>query len=83
MIYESGIDVVVVNYRTPQLIKKFVDSYLFQSFKDTELIIVDVDPTEETEYELREILSRYTQLEFQYWPIYINCGYSRSMQLCF
>lgn len=74
--YESGIDVVVTNYRTPDDLKGFVDSYLFQESKvDSELIIVDVDPTEQGYEDVCNMLSKY-DFEFQYWPVMHNCGYS-------
>lgn len=74
--YEPGLDVVVVNYRTPNLVKDFVDSYLYQTSDiPTDLIVVDVDPTEDSEYALRDVLSQYN-FQYQYWPIHNNCGYS-------
>lgn len=75
--YQKGLDVVVVNYRTPHLLKNFVDSYFFQSSSvETELVIVDVDPTEESYEECREFLTKYDEV-FQYWPMMNdNCGYS-------
>lgn len=75
--YDPGMDVVVVNYRTPELLKDFIDSYRFQGSKvDTELIVVDVDPTEAVQEQVSEILSHHRDLQIQYWPIDWNCGYS-------
>jgi GT2 family glycosyltransferase len=74
--YDQGIDVVVVNYRTPNLVKDFVDSYLFQTSKvPSSLIVVDVDPTEDSYEEIKNIMSSY-DFEYQFWPIDYNCGYS-------
>lgn len=74
--YQPGIDVVVVNYKTPQLLKNFVDSYNFQSSKvDTDLTIIDVDPGEEYYDETRQILTKY-DFPFGYWSMDYNCGYS-------
>lgn len=76
MVYENGISVAVVNYRTPHDLKNFVDSYVFQESEvDSDLIVIDVDPTEESYDESKEILSKY-DFQFQYWPIMHNCGYS-------
>lgn len=74
--YDNGLCVVVVNYRTPHDLKNFIDSYVFQqSTVDSELIVVDVDPTEESYEQSREVLTKYN-FPFQYWPIMHNCGYS-------
>lgn len=70
----EGISVIVTNYRTPYLIKEFVDSYTFQKCDvPTELIVIDVHPTEETTEEMANILKG---VDSQYWPIDYNCGYS-------
>lgn len=75
----EGISVIVVNYRTPRLLENFVDSYYAQSSKvPTELIIIDVDVTESSLEESKQILSKYRDQGhvFQYWPMFHNCGYS-------
>ena len=75
--YDTGIDVVVVNYNTPKLLKDFIDSYRFQtSLVETELIVIDVDPTEETSEEVSQILSNHRDIPVQYWAMDWNCGYS-------
>lgn len=71
-----SVDVVVVNYRTPDLLIKFVESYRFQSSKvDSELIIVDVDPTPDGEDQVKQYLSKL-DFKFQYWFLDYNAGYS-------
>ena len=76
--YEPGVSCVVVNYRTPRDLGEFVDSYVFQeSAIDSELIIIDVDPTEQSYEESRNILSRHN-FGFQYWPFQENVGYGRA-----
>lgn len=75
---DIDVSVVVVNYRTPRDLKRFVDSYMWQSSDvSSELIIVDVDPTTDMQYEAREFLSKY-DFEFQYWPFDYNCGYGKA-----
>jgi GT2 family glycosyltransferase len=76
-IHESGIDVVVTNYRTPADLKKFVAAYLFQkSTVPTTLTVVDVDPSEDQYDEVKDYLANL-DIELQYWPIMgYNCGYS-------
>lgn len=74
----SAIDVVVVNYRTPELLKKFIDSYQFQdeqSVLATELTVIDVDPTTDNYEAVSEYMSKYP-FQINYWPIFYNCGYS-------
>lgn len=74
--YDSGISVAVVNYRTPHDLQTFMDSYAFQDSEvDSDLIVIDVDPTEESYEQSRDVLTRY-DFEFQYWPVMHNCGYS-------
>lgn len=74
--YEPGISVVVVNYNTPRLLSDFLDSYTFSGHKvDTELIIMDVDPTEFTQDAVAVILGELN-IEYQYWHIPYNAGYS-------
>lgn len=74
--YEPGIDVVVTNYRTPKLLRDFIESYSFQDAIESDLIIVDVDPTPETADEVAQILVPYRGKNFQYWAMDWNCGYS-------
>lgn len=74
--YAAGIDVVVVNYNTPDDLKTFVDAYLFQSsVVDSELLVVDVDPTEENYEKTKDYLADLN-VPLQYWPMSYNCGYS-------
>lgn len=74
--YAEGLDVVVVNYRTPELLHKFCDSYAFQESEvETELLVVDVDPDDKTDDAVRSFLPAYDFL-VQYWPISFNCGYA-------
>lgn len=75
--YDPGLDVVVTNYNTPALLRDFIESYRFQTSKvETELIVVDVDPTEATGEAVSQILSKHRDIPVQYWPIDWNCGYS-------
>lgn len=46
----NGIDVVVVNYRTPGDLKEFCDSYQEYKMKDSRLFICNVDPLFEDEH---------------------------------
>ena len=49
--------VIVVNYRTPAALQRFVDSYVETAPEDAELIVVDVDP--EIPFGLKEIPGDY------------------------
>ena len=67
---------VVVNYRTPADLNSFMDSWHHANFgMDSELVVMDVDPTEESEYEAREFLSKY-DFPFIYYKLDTNVGYS-------
>lgn len=75
--YAPGIDVVVVNYNTPDDLQSFVNSYLFQSSDvETSLYIIDVDPSEDTYDKVTERLAELKIHDLCYWPISYNCGYS-------
>jgi GT2 family glycosyltransferase len=67
----TDLSVIVVNYRTPDLLTAFVESYhkYLYNYTETELIIVDVDPLESQGH------LAYWDDE-QYYEIAYNCGYA-------
>jgi len=68
---------VVVNYHTPDDLHRFVNSWLMQDLEETELFIVDVQPTDTESRETSDWLGPMMQLyNIQYWPMDYNCGYS-------
>lgn len=74
--YEPGLDVVVVNYRTENDLFRFIDSYKFQSSQvKSNLIIIDVDAID------NDYQDRIAALDIpgmQYWPTDGNTGYARA-----
>lgn len=79
VVFDKGISVVVVNYRTPELLKDFVDAFYTQSsIVPTELIIIDVGMTGELLDQSKEILTFYRDKGkiFHYWPFFYNSGYA-------
>lgn len=72
----SKLGLCVVNYRTPDDLRKFMDSFAAQaSYATSELVVIDVDPTEELEYYAREFLTQY-DFPYIYYPTDTNVGYS-------
>lgn len=68
---------VVVNYHTPDDLHKYVVSWCSQSFEDTELLIIDVDPTHKEASDVAEWLAPLMgPYDIAYWPMDYNCGYS-------
>lgn len=75
--YQEGLDVVVVNYRTPDLLKDFLDSYRFQtSTVPTSLWVIDVAPLPEHRDQVAMMLRDFD--EVNYWGMETNVGYSRA-----
>lgn len=67
----------VVNYHTPDDLHKFVQSWLCQAMRTTELIVIDVEPTEAESTAVAEWLAPLMGDNLiQYWPMDYNCGYS-------
>ena len=74
--FDEGLDIVVVNYKTPDDLEKFLNSYQFQSSRvPSEVFVMDVNPSEDGQYQIREYLSGCS-FQFSYWPIDYNCGYA-------
>lgn len=66
-----SLDVVVVNYRTTELLNKFVKSYEDHKFAGCELFVVDVDPLEVWE----------PTADCTYLPLTSNTGYGYACNL--
>ena len=62
-----ALDVVVTNYRTPDMLREFIASYEEHKFKGCTLTIVDVDPMAMTSY------GDYMQFNSRE-----NCGYGEA-----
>jgi len=79
-VYGPGVDVVVVNYKTPRDLEKFIASYVFQQEVEpnvaTELVVVDVDADEYDIETAAQLFQKYDVQGYQYWPMTGNCGYS-------
>lgn len=68
-----GVDLVVVSYKTDQLLQEFIDSYYgFLPSTTSTLTVVDVD-TKGSE--------RFWDKEFDYVPVDSNCGYNLACNL--
>ena len=72
-----AVDVVVVNYRTPDLLADFIDSYERSAFEGCTLTVVDVTPVSESETAL--VMERDSVDSYIYLPD--NCGYGRACNL--
>ncbi|MFQ3414061.1 glycosyltransferase family 2 protein, partial [Escherichia coli] len=56
MQYQSDrVSIIIISYNHEQFIEKAIESVLFQTYKDIELIIVDNNSSDNT----REILNQY------------------------
>lgn len=79
--YTPGVDVVVVNYRTPDDLRRFVDSFIEVQHEvmNARLTIVDVDPLPE-HVNLSDELTDLVQPSM--WIVsHENCGYARACNL--
>lgn len=71
-----GISLIVVNYRTPALLRGFLDSLKdYPPIEDWDLTIVNVDPNPEDE----DVGLAYAYPPFNYLPIYNNVGYGNAV----
>lgn len=70
---EPGIDVVVVNYRTTELLHNFIESYNNSDFADSDLFVVDNDPLPE-QVDINKSISRDAFYLFSKE----NIGYARA-----
>jgi GT2 family glycosyltransferase len=70
-----AVDVVVVSYKTPQLLLDFAKSYDEVKFLGCTLTVVDVDPPDPA------LGDTYPVLGDTYIPIKENCGYGRACNI--
>lgn len=75
----AALDVIVVNYRTPDDLQGFVDSYdRYSGTLDSNLWVVNVDPTEEDE-KLGDHLEATALNPTRHLAHYENIGYARAV----
>lgn len=71
---------VVVNYRTPELLNRFIETYIeYVDQEDRALIIVDVDP-DESSARINLVDDIYDDRIF-YMGIDHNCGYAKAVNM--